>query len=219
MFRVFKMVVSKILTLAALSAIMAISAKADDSGRYTRKAVRPSFFVPDNEFNKQEHLPAFPTIDNGKIKVSSDGQIMIKNENEPVAYKTTATQQNKLKNKKNKEVHLPSFASKLRKQENKSAVNEEIYDDNDEFNENASEQNSDNIINNTPISVKAPVKKTYTAEDGLGNALSSDAAYLAKEKAYEEDLRAMAKTGSMPENSNLNADLQKMDSDISFSVD
>ena len=141
---------------------MAISAKADDSGRYTRKAVRPSFFVPDNEFNKQEHLPAFPTIDNGTIKVSSDGQIMIKNENEPVAYKTTATQQNKLKNK---EVHLPSFASKLRKQENKSAGNEEIYDDNDEFNENASEQNSDNIINNTPISVKAPVKKTYTADE------------------------------------------------------
>lgn len=212
------MVVSKILALTALSIVIAISAKADESGRYTRKAVRPSFFVPDNEFNKQERLPTFPTIDNGTIKVSSDGQIMIKNANEPVADKATAAQQKKLKNKKNKEVHLPSFAGKLRKQENESAVNEEIYDDNEEFNENASEQNSDNIIN-TPTIVKAPIKKTYTAEDGLGNALSSDATYLAKEKAYEEDLRAMAQTGAMPENSNLNADLQKMDSDISFSVD
>lgn len=194
-----------LLTLAVLTAGTA-AATAQESGRYVRKAVRPGFFIPEKELEKkQERLPEFPAIESGLIKVTDEGVMVRVSDSD--ADEPTSLQQPQMDTqqpKKSETVHLPYLVKK----HNTPAPEPE---------EDLPEETADAA---QPIIVAPPAPKAvYRPEDGLGDGLSRDEAYLRKEKAYEEDLKAMAETGTMPENAELDADLEKMNSTVSFSVD
>lgn len=196
-----------VLGLLAFTAPFATSAMAQESGRYARKAVRPSFFIPEKEFDKRERLPEFPAIESGLIKVTDEG-IMVRvsdaYEDEDIPAAPAQPQQAQtLPTRKN--------AAQLKQMLQRQNISEpqQQYFQEDSLNEEPE-----------PIVVAPPAPKAvYTPEDGLGDGLSRDENYLRKEKAYEEDLKAMATTGVMPENAELETDLKKMDSSVSFSVD
>lgn len=59
----------------------------------------------------------------------------------------------------------------------------------------------------------------YLPSDGLGDNLSKDSGYMAKIKAYEDDMMTFARTKNMPKNSQLETDLKKMNSEVPFRVD
>ena len=66
---------------------------------------------------------------------------------------------------------------------------------------------------------KAPkIETEYSLQDGLGDELSKNEQYLAKEKAYEKDLQVLSQTGNLPKNEQLEIDLQKMSDSLSFRV-
>lgn len=194
------------LTLAVLAAGTA-AATAQESGRYVRKAVRPGFFIPEKELEKkQERLPEFPAIESGLIKVTDEG-VMVKVSDsaadEP-ASRQPAQKDMTRQTAKNKTVHLPYLVKKH---------NAPAAEPDEDLPEETAEAEQ-------PVIVAPPAPKAvYKPEDGLGDGLSRDEAYLRKEKAYEEDLKAMAETGAMPENAELDADLEKMNSAVSFSVE
>ncbi len=189
------------LALAVLAA-GTTTAAAQENGRYVRKAVRPGFFIPEKEFDRQERLPEFPAIESGLIKVTDEG-VMIRVSDSDADTTAERQQPTKQKETKGKTVHLPYLVKK----HNLPATEPED-------NPPADIKEADE-----PVIVPPPAPKAvYTPEDGLGDGLSRDEAYLRKEKAYEEDLKAMAETGAMPENAELEADLEKMNSSVSFSV-
>lgn len=192
------------LALAVLAA-GTTTATAQENGRYVRKAVRPGFFIPEKEFDRQERLPEFPAIESGLIKVTDEG-VMIRvsdSDADTAADRQQPARPEKQKETKGKTVHLPYLVKK----HNLPAAEPE-------YNPPADIKQADE-----PVIVPPPAPKAvYTPEDGLGGDLSRDEAYLRKEKAYEEDLKAMAETGAMPENAELEADLEKMNSSVSFSV-
>lgn len=204
------------LTICTITALTSM-AQADD--RYQRKAVRPDFFVPEREFNKQERLPSFPALESESIKVNNKGQVLVKTEyyDEYDGKKNTDAAPQQEKELKVLRINRPAQFIL-----NKKAEQQYVYDEyEDEEKDEAFVQNEVEIETPQPQQkqiVPAPVKKDYTPEDGLGDSLHQDKSYLAKEKAYEEDLKAMAETGAMPENAELKADLQKMNSEVSFSV-
>lgn len=189
------------LALAVLAA-GTTTAAAQENGRYVRKAVRPGFFIPEKEFDRQERLPEFPAIESGLIKVTDEG-VMIRVSDSDADTTAERQQPTKQKETKGKTVHLPYLVKK----HNLPATEPED-------NPPADIKEADE-----PVIVPPPAPKAvYTPEDGLGDGLSRDETYLHKEKAYEEDLKAMAETGAMPENAELEADLEKMNSSVSFSV-
>ena len=67
---------------------------------------------------------------------------------------------------------------------------------------------------------KAPIIETeYSSQDGLGDELSKNEQYLAKEQAYEMDLQVLSQTGELPQNPQLESDLEKMSDSLSFRVE
>lgn len=194
-----------VLGLLAFTAAFATSATAQESGRYTRKAVRPNFFIPEKEFDKQERLPEFPAIESGLIKVTEEG-IMIKvsdaDEDIPAAPAHPRQAQS---------LPPPKNVAQLKQILQRQNISTPPQQD---FQENSLDEEPEPIV----VAPPAP-KVVYTPEDGLGDGLNRDENYLRKEKAYETDLKTMATTGVMPENAELEIDLKKMDSSVSFSVD
>jgi hypothetical protein len=69
------------------------------------------------------------------------------------------------------------------------------------------------------VSSNAEALAKYSPEDGMGDDLSKDNNYIAKIKSYEDDMTTFAQTKVMPKNLQLEADLQKMDSEMPFKVD
>ena len=69
------------------------------------------------------------------------------------------------------------------------------------------------------VSSNAEALAKYSPEDGMGDDLSKDSNYIAKIKSYEDDMKTFAQTKVMPKNMQLEADLQKMDSEMPFKVD
>lgn len=156
---------------------------------YVRKNVRPDFFIPEKEFDNQEKLPVFPALESGTIKATDQG-VMIKTTNNTGAAKQPA--------------HLDEARPRMRIQDLRMKPMQPY-----------SETSVDEQVTEK---IPTPKMQKYTPEDGLGNDLNSDASYIAKEKAYEEDLQAIATTRKMPPNPQLEADLRKMSSDASFTV-
>lgn len=72
-----------------------------------------------------------------------------------------------------------------------------------------------------PVKTKRePIIETeYSQQDGLGDELSKDELYLAKEQAYEKDLQVLSQTGDLPRNEQLESDLKKMSDSLSFRVE
>ncbi|MBR1649257.1 MAG: hypothetical protein IJ689_06655 [Alphaproteobacteria bacterium] len=163
---------------------------AQASDAYVRKTVRPGFFIPENEFNRQEKLPSFPSLEKDIIKVTDEG-IMIKNEME----KETPPSP-----RPNRVVKLPDFNNKPMRDEVVALI-----------------PAGDAIDEKVQQEIRQA--SVYTADDGLGDELPHEKAYQKRLKAYENDLKTMAKKGKMPDNQQLKDDLAKMDSNDSFSVE
>ena len=176
--------------------IMCLEAFHAGAQDYVRKNVRPDFFIPEKEFDNQEKLPVFPALENGTIKATDQG-VMIKTTNSNEAVKTPAHQENEVRPR----MRIQDLRMKPMQTSSETIVDEQ----------------ADKQIAET----KMPASKMqkYTPEDGLGNDLNNDASYIAKEKAYDEDLQAMAATKKMPHNPQLEADLKKMNSDEAFTVE
>lgn len=158
--------------------------------QYVRKKVQPDFFIPTKELERQEKLPQFPAIESGAIKVSK-GRVMVKTYDE---------------------------------------IEEDKHIDENKPQKNIREIISPRIIQKPVVAfalpderpippAETPKKETeYSIQDGLGDELSKNEEYIAKEKAYEKDLQVLAQTGNLPKNSQLEADLEKMSDSLSFRV-
>ena len=165
---------------------------------YVRKQVRPDFFIPEKEFNRQEKLPAFPAIGNGAIKVTDEG-VMVK------TVEKTEDQEEESDNSQNYNLQQqkPRRPFRLRDLQLKPM-----------------EQKEEVVAVIRPTEPrKEYVEIPDNADDDLVDDLSNVPEYKDIQQAYEDDIKAMAKTGKMPENKKLETDLQKMSSDTSFAVE
>lgn len=196
---------SGFLALAVL-ATFTVSATAQESGRYTRKAVRPGFFIPEKEFDRQERLPQFPAIESGMIKVTDEGIMVKVSDADADADAPAMPDRFGQKKSPTAKKDISYLKQRIQQQDIQTLQSQDFEEE--------------IIPEEEPIIVSPPAPKAvYTPEDGLGDGLSHDENYLRKEKTYEEDLKAMAETGTMPENTELEADLEKMNSAVSFSVE
>ena len=192
----FKTVMNKLQIIISVGLIsFAAAAQAQE---YVRKQVRPDFFIPEKEFNRREKLPTFPAIENGAIKVTDEG-VMVK------TVEKTEDQEEESDNSQNYNLQQqkPRRPFRLRDLQLKPM-----------------EQKEEVVAVIRPVEPrKEYVEIPDNADDGLADDLSDVPEYNAIQQAYEDDIKAMAKTGKMPENKKLETDLQKMSSDTSFAVE
>lgn len=69
--------------IIGIAILLCTFAYAED--RYVRKTVRPSFFIPEKEFDKREKLPPFPALESGAIKITDEGVMLKIKEQQKIA--------------------------------------------------------------------------------------------------------------------------------------